>query len=72
MKRFHLICLVVLVSAILSGCVFSTVDEMYRLPKRSEEYRALQQAIDRAMTGLSYCAPVSGQQRQTVQFVQTT
>lgn len=51
-----------------SGCVFSTVDEMYQLPKRSEEYHALQQVIDSAMGGMSYCAPLSGQQRQTVQM----
>ena len=69
MKRFYVFLILIFAGSILSGCVFSTVDEMYQLPKRSEEYRALQQVIDQAMTGLSYCAPVSGQQRQTVQTV---
>lgn len=69
MKKISICFVLILVVTLLSGCVFSTVDEMYRLPKRSEEYRALQQAIDTAMMSLSYCAPVSGQQRQTVQTV---
>lgn len=67
MKKMNVCFALMLVVTLFSGCVFSTVDEMYRLPKRSEEYRALQQVIDSAMLELSYCAPVSGQQRQTVQ-----
>lgn len=67
MKKIAICFLLVLMVALLSGCVFSTVDEMYRLPKQSEEYHALQQVIDTAMLNLNYCAPVSGQQRQTVQ-----
>lgn len=68
MKRFCLLCTLLLILTAFSGCVFSTVDEMYQLPKRSEEYNALQQVIDSAMGNMSYCAPVSGQQRQTVQM----
>ncbi len=67
MKKIYISVTLILVVILFSGCVFSTVDEMYRLPKRSEEYQALQQVIDAAMMNLSYCAPVSGQQRQTVQ-----
>lgn len=67
MKRSGIFCTLIILCTVLSGCVFSTVDEMYRLPKRSDEYEALQQVIDEAMSGLSYCAPVSGQQRQTLQ-----
>lgn len=65
MKYLKLI-LVLLVAFILSGCML-TVDQMYCLPKRSETYNNLQSAIDRAMTGLSYCAPLSGENQQTVQ-----
>lgn len=67
MKKLSICFLLIAAVVMLSGCVFSTVDEMYRLPQRSEEYQALQQVIDSAMMSLSYCAPVSGQQRQTVQ-----
>ena len=58
--------LVLFVACILSGCML-TVDQMYCLPKRSEAYNNLQSAIDSAMTGLSYCAPLSGENQQTVQ-----
>ena len=61
--------LVILLSALLltqSGCAMTTVDQMFQLPKRSEEYNNLQSAIDDAMTGLSYCAPTSGEHQQTV------
>ena len=69
MRKIGLYLALIFVITLLSGCVFSSVDEMYRLPKRSEEYKALQQVLDQAMMHLSYCAPVSGQQRQTVQSV---
>ena len=51
----------------LSGCALRTVEEMYSLPKRSEEYDKLQSAIDIAMAGLDYAAPLSGVNRQTLQ-----
>ena len=62
------ICLLVLGATLLSGCTFRTVDEMYRLPKRSEDYKDLQTAIDAALVGSEYCAPLAGEQRQTVQM----
>lgn len=51
---------------LLSGCM-RTVDEMYYPPKRSEDYNDLQSAIDGAMSGLEYCAPLSGENQQAVQ-----
>jgi len=53
--------------AVLSGCVM-TVDQMYRIPKRSERYEDLQHQIDSAMGDMAYSAPVSGENRQTVQM----
>ncbi len=53
---------------LLSGCSMPTMDEMYCPPKRSDAYNNLQSAIDLAMTGLSYCAPLSGEHQQTVQM----
>ena len=55
-----------LVALLFSGCML-TVDQMYCLPKRSETYKDLQTAIDGAMDGLDYCAPLSGENQQTVQ-----
>lgn len=69
MKRM-LINLAVLVVTVLlfSGCSMLTVDEMYCLPKRSEDYNNLQSAIDKAMSGMSYCAPLTGEHQQPVQM----
>ena len=53
---------------LLSGCAMRTADEMYALPKRSQEYAQLQTAIDSAMYGLTYSAPRSGDNQQTVQM----
>ena len=41
---------------------------MYALPKRSDDYNQLQSMIDSAMYGMSYSAPRSGDNRQTVQM----
>lgn len=57
----------ILLSLLLCGCML-TVDQMYCLPKRSDMYNDLQSAIDVAMTDLSYCAPLSGENQQSVQI----
>ena len=57
-----------LTAILLSGCGMRTVQDLYRLPKRSEEYNNLQSAIDSVMNGLEYCAPLSGEHLQTVQM----
>jgi len=63
-------CVLLLVAALmLSGCSMRTVDEMYRLPKRSENYNDLQSAVEGSMQGLEYCAPLTGENQQTVQMV---
>ena len=67
-KRIWLTLALVLAACLLSGCALQTVEEMYALPKRSEAYNSLQTAIDSAMYGLTYAAPVSGENQQTVQM----
>ncbi len=71
MKKKILI-LLVAASLLLSGCTMKTMDQLYSLPKRSQDYYELQTAIDRVMPGLSYCAPVQGEDRQTVQLADLT
>jgi hypothetical protein len=66
MKRIFL--LLLLAVLLLGGCSVQTVDEMYAIPKRSEDYNDLQSAIDGAMVGLSYCAPLTGENQQPVQM----
>jgi len=67
-KKRILLAMLVLASLLLSGCTLRTVEEMYALPKRSEEYKELQSAIDTAMYGLTYSSPQSGENQQTVQL----
>lgn len=68
MKRNILPLAALLAALLLTGCAMRTVEEMYSLPKRSEAYSYLQSAIDMAMAGLEYAAPVSGENQQTVQM----
>lgn len=68
MKKKMILLLTVLAALLFGGCGLRTVEEMYALPKRSSEYSQLQSAIDRAMVGMTYSAPVSGDNRQTVQM----
>lgn len=67
MARKVKICCLLLVAVLLCGCSLRTVDQLYCLPKRSESYKDLQAAIDRHMGSLSYCAPLSGENPQSVQ-----
>lgn len=53
---------------LLSGCTMKTVDQMYAVPRRSSAYQELQLAIDGVMGDMSYCAPLSGDNQQTVQM----
>ena len=66
-RKLKMVCLLLAV-ALLSGCSLRTVDQLYCLPKRSEEFDNLQSAIDRYLGGLSYCAPLSGENPQSVQL----
>ncbi len=52
----------------LSGCLQSA-EELYALPKQSDEYYTLQTQIEEVLrTGAEYSAPVSGDRRQAVQL----
>ena len=55
----------------LSGCVM-TVDQMYIPPRRSESYKNLQALMDQYMNGLEYCAPITGENQQSVQMADLT
>ncbi len=73
MKRFvSLLGLFAIAVLLLGGCAMRTVDQMYCLPKRSEEYNSVQSAIDREMASLEYCAPLSGEHQQSVQMADLT
>ena len=54
-------------AVLLSGCNMMTVNQMYRIPKRSEEDTNVQSLIDQHMSGLEYSAPLTGEHQQSVQ-----
>lgn len=68
MKQIGKMLILVLAAAmLLSGCVMRTVEQLYCLPKRPQADSNIQTVIDQAMVGLSYCAPVYGENRQVFQ-----
>ena len=70
LRRFSPVFLAGALCLLLSGCFVKTVDELYTLPRHSDEYDNLQMAIDEVMAadGCSYSAPVSGSNQQSVQL----
>lgn len=66
-KRIYF-AVVLMAVCLLTGCSIRTVDEMYCLPKRPESYNDLQSVMDAAMSGMEYCAPLTGENQQTVQM----
>lgn len=69
-KRAGLALLAAALTLLLSGCFVKTVDELYTLPRHSDEYDRLELAIDAVLSGQSaaYSAPVSGPNQQSVQL----
>lgn len=67
-KRILLLTMLIFAALLFTGCAMRTVEDMYALPKRSEEYSHLQTAIDTAMYGMNYSAPRAGDNQQTVQL----
>ncbi len=68
MKNWKILLMLLCVAAVLTGCGLRTVDQLYCLPQRSDADKDLQSVIDKAMDGLSYCAPY-GDNRQVTQKV---
>ena len=66
-KKYVLAAILLLLASLLASCGYSTVEEMYRIPKRSQEYTFLQSTIEQAMTGLEFASPTMGDNQQTVQ-----
>ena len=67
-KRIWIPMLMMVTALLFTGCAMRTVEEMYALPKRSEEFNEMQSAIDTAMYGMTYASPQSGENQQTVQM----
>lgn len=58
-----------LFALLLTGCVSQSAEELYALPKQTDEYYELQSAIDRLLTaGAVYSGPLTGSNQQAVQL----
>ena len=67
-KRILSLVLIVAIMLSVCGCAVTTVDKMYQVPKRSQDFNDLQSAIDKSMVDLAYHAPLAGENRQNVQM----
>lgn len=67
MKSKKLIVMLILSALLLCGCEMLTVDQMYKPPKRSEDFNSLQSVISSAIGNMEYSAPISGENQQIVQ-----
>ena len=68
MRKTVIFITIMLTALLFAGCSMMTVEEMYLLPKHSDSYNNLQSAIDDAMEGRSYSAPMTGENQQNVQL----
>ena len=58
-----------LLSVLLSGCFVQPTDSLYALPRQSDAYYDLQNAIDAALPAdAAYSGPLSGPNQQAVQL----
>lgn len=67
-QRFSVGILAIVIAILFSGCFMRDPDELITLPKQSEDYYNLQQAIDEVMKDATYSAPIGGENRQAVQL----
>lgn len=59
-----------LFAGLLTGCSGAAPDDLYALPKQSDSYYELQNAIDQVLpSGAEFSGPQAGSNRQCVQFV---
>ena len=68
-RKWNMLWLVIVFALLFSGCALQTLNDLYQVPKRSEEYNNLQSAIDQNLGSRQYCAPLSGDNLQAIQMV---
>ena len=66
-KKLTKLTAVFLAVILLAGCNMRTVEQLYAPPRRPEAYDNLQSLIDSVMVGLEYHAPLTGENRQSIQ-----
>lgn len=63
----RLLPILLLAALLLTGCQSTGAEELYSLPRRSDIYLELQQAIEFALDGAAYAAPISGENQRAIQ-----
>jgi len=72
-RRIFIILLAAFIAVSISGCLGISADELYSLPRASEEYLRLQRHIDDILdAGAEYSPPTSGPNRHVIQFEDLT
>ncbi len=67
--RLKLAALVCVMAAMLSGCFFRGVDQLYAIPNPPADYQAIQARLSEVISqGAEYAAPLSGDLIQSVQL----
>lgn len=71
MKRlFSTLLMAAAMACLLTGCLFKGSDQLYVLPKLSADYTNLQEVLEQIVSsGLEYAAPKSGENTQSIQFL---
>lgn len=67
MKYLRRLLPLLLLALLLAGCSATRADDLYALPRRSDIYLELQEAIEDAMGDAAYAAPVSGTNLRAIQ-----
>ena len=67
MKKLRRIVPMLLLLCLLTGCAYSGAEELYSLPRRSDVFLELEEAIEGVMQGAGYAAPLSGTNRRSIQ-----
>lgn len=68
-RRLTALVLALFIAAVCTGCMTASVDELYSLPRMSEQYVQLQELIaQRIDAGSTYAAPTGGSNRQSIQL----
>jgi hypothetical protein len=69
LKKFIPVLAACIMALTFCGCFAGSTDDLYALPRQSEEYYDLQRAIENVMSAdMSYSAPVAGSNQQAVQL----
>lgn len=68
-KKYIFILLLFAIITLLSGCITRPIDDLYKVPRVSDEYVQLQGRINEVLQmGAEYAAPIGGSHRQSVQL----